>query len=148
MIEKKLKVTARKLICVLGIAGLVPFFLLVFFPNFTKMLFEPSSGLVVYGALILSFLGGAVWGLTLNSVDTFPRKHIFLIIAVVPSLLGWVCIFLPTRYGVFALICFFTMMLIIDYALYRSGHTESWYMTFRFYLTISVISILATAAFY
>jgi len=147
MVEKKSQVTARKLIIVLGIAGLVPFCLLGLFPNFVKMFFEPLSGLVVYGALILSFLGGAVWGLSLNSADKFPRKYIFLIIAVVPSLFGWVCVFLPTKYGIFALICFFTMMLVIDYALYGAGQIEGWYMKFRFYLTVSVISILATATF-
>lgn len=147
MVEKKSQVTAGKLIYVLGIAGLVPFCLLGLFPNFLKPLFEPLSGLVVYGALILSFLGGAVWGLSLNSVDTFPRKYIFLIVAVLPSLFGWVCVFLPTRYGIFALICFFAVMLAIDYGLYRAGQIESWYMKFRLYLTISVIFILATAIF-
>ena len=147
MVENKSQVTVRRLICGLGVAGLVPFCLLGLFPNFAKISFEPLSGLVVYGALILSFLGGAVWGLSLHSVNTFPRKYLFPIIAVVPSLFGWVCVFLPTRYGVFALICFFTMMLLIDYALYRAGQIESWYIKFRLYLTISVISILATATF-
>ena len=117
------------------------------FPNVVKISFESLSGLVVYGALILSFLGGAVWGLTLNSIDTFPRKYPFLIIAVVPSLFGWVCVFLPTRYGVLALICCFIIMLVIDFALYRAGQIENWYIKFRLYLTIFVISILATATF-
>jgi len=147
MIEKKSQAIVRGLICGLGVAGLVPFFLFGLFPNFVKISFEPLSGLIVYGALILSFLGGAVWGLSLHSVETSPRKYPFLIIAVVPSLLGWVCVFLPTRYGILALICFFTMMLLIDFALYRVGQIESWYIKFRLYLTISVISILATATF-
>ena len=147
MVGNKSQVTVRRLIYGLGVAGLVPFCLLGLFPNFAKISFEPLSGLVVYGALILSFLGGAVWGLSLHSVETFPRKYPFLIIAVAPSLLGWVCVFLPIGYGVFALICFFTLMLLIDFALYRAGQIESWYIKFRLYLTISVISILATATF-
>ena len=86
----------------LGFAGALPF---VFFagalwlpPPFPSVPFAFSGGLV-YGAVILSFLGGIRWGTALGMGEGEHRSMTFAV-SVLPALAGWVALALPPLLGV------------------------------------------------
>lgn len=81
----------------LGYAGLIPFagpvLMLWFEPDLLDWAIEL---LLVYGAVITSFLGGIHWGLAMRagSADAGPRE-VHLLWGVVPGIVGWIAVLLP-----------------------------------------------------
>jgi len=74
----------------LGLAGLIPFVahtfaVLLMAPPFN---FVAVSSQIMYGALILTFVGGLHWGVLLVAGEVFSRRQIILrlVWSVVPSL--------------------------------------------------------------
>ncbi|WP_395055455.1 DUF3429 domain-containing protein [Polaromonas sp.] len=81
----------------LGVAGLVPFIAgaaAVWLVGLQDRL--PTAALLVYAALIASFLGGIHWGLAMREQTTDAAQ---LLWGVSPSLLGWLAVLLPPRWG-------------------------------------------------
>ena len=82
----------------LGFAGLIPFvgpvLMLWFEPDLLDWAIEL---LLVYGAVITSFLGGIHWGLAMRAepADAGPRE-VHLLWGVMPSIVGWVAVLLPS----------------------------------------------------
>lgn len=90
----------------LGLSGLLPFLaaLLLAWMGPGDWRGMALFGLKTYGAVILSFLGAVHWGLALRAppseaAATAPR----LGLGVLPSLLGWVALLLPTGPGLLLL---------------------------------------------
>ena len=82
---------------VLGVAGLLPFAagaaaIWLASPQDTLA----SAVLLAYAALIASFLGGIHWGLAMRES---PADTAQLLWGVSPSLLGWLAVLLPPRWG-------------------------------------------------
>lgn len=128
----------------LGLAGVLPFLFFSIFINSTHQSIDFDLGLMVYGAVILSFLSGAIWGL-LISAENRIYKPFFLCLAVMPALFGWICVFVPKVIGLGILIVSFIFVLALDYFLFRNNKIESWYIKLRVTLTFLVILILAMA---
>ena len=135
----------------LGAVGLLPFIGLAS----ASVVSEPSQldpaafALVAYGAVILSFLGGIHWGLTISSsVSLTDGKAFFrrLCVSVLPSLLGWGALFLPLSTGLFVLAAGFTLLLLYDLWASRAGQAPSWYPSLRLPLSLVVIVTLSVAA--
>jgi hypothetical protein len=87
----------------LGVAGLIPFFILGLGAVGTDPLksMAAAEALVGYGAVILAFIGGVHWGFTLGEHDTlatggpparFTKARLTL--GILPSLIGWAAILL------------------------------------------------------
>ena len=78
----------------LGIAGVIPFVgavaIVIFGPP--GLVETATFSLLAYGAIILSFLGGILWGSVLaRGFTDIGNDHIrLLVISVLPSLCGWV----------------------------------------------------------
>ena len=85
----------------LGYAGLAPFIALSLWLYGIAPAHEWWAGtiqvLLVYGAVILSFLGGARWGVALARDDHDARLDFSL--AMLPPLLGWIAVFIPVPYA-------------------------------------------------
>ena len=82
---------------VLGLAGLLPFMAgaaAVWLVGPQDRL--PAAALMAYAALIASFLGGIHWGLAMRDSPVDPAQ---LLWGVSPSLLGWLAVLLPLRWG-------------------------------------------------
>ena len=82
---------------VLGLAGLLPFIAgaaVVWLVGPQDRL--PAAALLAYAALIASFLGGIHWGLAMRAL---PADAAQLLWGVSPSLLGWLAVMLPPRWG-------------------------------------------------
>ena len=131
----------------LGWAGVVPFAAGVAGLYATTPLAPDvaRAALLGYGAVILSFLGGVVWGVALLRDGDRPDARL-LALAVVPSLLGWGTLLLPPGGGFALLIFGFVAQLLVDHGLGRAEVHPPWYPRLRLRLSVVVIGLLLIAA--
>ncbi len=123
----------------LGLSGLIPFIgclALAFLapPPFNTV---AETAFISYGAVILSFLGGARWGAELVRGGDAPSVG-RLAAAVVPSVLGWLAVTLlyagaPIAIGL--IIAGGVAQLFWDLAAARSGLLPAWTAPLRITLT-------------
>lgn len=136
----------------LGTAGLLPFVVgavaRFYVPSLLGVAIDTL--VLVYAGLILSFIGGAHWGMASAALgeDAYaydgPRV---LTVSVLPSLLAWVLIFLPPLWGVPAMAAAFALVFGIDVWLTRLAFAPAWWLRLRLPLTLAVIlSLLALAS--
>ena len=97
-----------------------------------------KSALHLYGAIILSFLGGLHWGriASQSQISSFDRW--VLIYSVFPSLIGWSSYLLNSiwRESVFILITGFVLAYWIDRFFVKSGKWSQFMGPLRLNLTI------------
>lgn len=133
----------------LGIAGLIPFIVL----SLGSLLASPdqaeriTESLLVYGAVILSFLGGVAWGRLLADDAEYVANTIqHLAYSVTPSLVAWLALLLAERRALLVLASAFIAAFFYDRSLGRAGLYPGWYLRMRLFLTIVVsLSLLAPA---
>ena len=130
----------------LGIAGLIPFFLagaaLWAGPErFGKLVFIAPVGLLAYGATIAAFLGGVRWGVEMSRSGG-PRP-IVMALSTAPQVLAWLLIFAPiptvSRYG--GLMLLIAVLGAIDAA---SSDLPGWYRRMRIPLSVGAVAALAS----
>lgn len=129
-----------------GFAGALPF---AYFaaslwlpPPFPSVPFAFGGGLI-YGAVILSFLGGIRWGTALAMADGEHRSMTF-VLSVLPALAGWVALALPPLLGVGLLIAGFLLQAQWDVISVEQGRLPGWFGKLRMLLTAAaVLSLLA-----
>lgn len=138
----------------LGAAGALPFVFLALASHLAPIDERDliRSVLMAYGAMILSFLGGIIWGLAIGApfgrvcrvggAALWPR----LGIGVMPSLLGWSALFMPHASGLAVLSLCFLMVFAVDLRLTRSGWAPRWYPKLRLPLTAVVCASLLAGA--
>lgn len=135
----------------LGGLGVVPFIafaaLAVLAPSPWAALAVQALGL--YGAVILSFLGGIQWGLAIGGPQvsggtdvSFPR----LTVSIMPALMGWCALMLPWAYGFILLVCAFALVLVVDLRATRENRAPAWYPRLRWPLTLTAIAALIVGA--
>lgn len=132
---------ARKL----GFFGLVPFILLtllcwIVHPDWLGYFINAQ---LYYGIAILSFLGGAHWGIALTMGDRdkeLVRRA--LIWGVVPTIIAW-CSMANVAVGFLVQIVGFVMGYRIDKQLYQSFGLPEWFINLRLQLTRVVVTTLA-----
>ena len=95
------------------------------------------EALILYGAVILSFLGGVRWGLAIAKMNTKLARP--LIFSVIPSLLGWVAALLEPRAGLLILALAFSSLYVADS---RLSLAPDWYKSLRLPLTAGAVMAL------
>ncbi|WP_420410913.1 DUF3429 domain-containing protein [Roseibium sp.] len=131
--------------------GLVPFVVLALAAVFLPADSQPTAlhAQQLYGAVILSFLGGIYWGweLAIAYVQTKPVSSTRLVIGVLPSIFGWFALLLPGIYPAFALSACFCGCL--GYDLWRTNRhlAPRWYPALRIPVTVAVLVALITPVF-
>ena len=91
----------------LGGLGAVPFIVLAvampLLADTTRIL--TANGLLAYGAVILSFLGGVHWGLAIQFQRSSDQGELEsrLTLSVIPSLVGWVALLVGQPTGLLIL---------------------------------------------
>jgi len=136
---------------VLSSAGYVPFAGL----SVGAMLPSPyqdqaSLGLLIYGAIILSFLGGVHWGLEMarQSGSAVTGSATRFGISVVPSLIAWASLALPQGIAPAGLVVGFSLMLAYDLYCVKQQLAPLWYRNLRLPLTLLVcLAILLPSAY-
>jgi len=135
----------------LGALGLIPF------AAFTAMAWAAGDvtasaaaiAVVAYGAVILSFLGGAHWGFASNAMKDQPAAAFrLLVMSVVPSLLGWMAVLLPMPWSAAVLGVAFVSILLLDRWALRHAFAPLWWLRLRIPLsaTVSTLLFLASAS--
>lgn len=128
-----------------GLLGLLPFWGLALATPLSTGL-DPLlalMALIMYGAIILSFVGALWWGIAIHAGPTAPRSAMF-IWSVVPALIGWVAILTTPAIGVRMLLAGLALQWILDGLLMRSAPTliPGWVFRLRTMLTFGAMSAL------
>lgn len=112
-----------------------------------RSLTAPDQALLIYGAVILSFLGGVIWGRLLApaSEELAGRSRHFCY-SVFPALLGWTATLVPSRAGLLLLAAGFVVAWFYERTLVQTGLLPRWYLAMRNHLTIVVVLALLAAA--
>lgn len=115
-----------------GFAGLIPFFLPPvlswLLPEYRPLL---AQALLWWGAIILSFLGGARWGAVVQA----PVPNARLVgLTMLPSIFAWAALLVPVPYHlrIWLLVAGFNIMLLWDRS---AGGLPGWYGWLRQWLT-------------
>jgi len=135
----------------LGALGLIPSAALtvMIWGADEAMVSVAAFGIVAYGAVVLSFLGGAHWGFAGNAMKNQPAAASrLLVMSVVPSLMGWVAVLLPTPWSVALLAVAFVAILPLDRWALRHALAPRWWLRLRIPLsaTVSTLLLLASAS--
>lgn len=132
----------------LGFSGLVPFVSAPLLMAVTETYIpELAFAQVVYGASILSFLGGARWGFALP--ENSPAKPDWLNLAnsVVPSLIAWVALLFSHNIIQSGMMVIIGLGISLHYDLALLPTYPSWFKAMRTILTtVAFFSLLATIA--
>jgi hypothetical protein len=127
----------------LGYAGLIPFVacavaMLALPEPETRRLVERT--VLGYGAVILSFLGGVHWGLVLRGSP--GRAPALLAVGVLPSLVGWVALLLPSETAVAVQVAAFGGFWLYEHRALGPGILPPAYLALRRVLTLVVVASL------
>ena len=92
---------ARRRAWFLSIAGFFPFaffaLCIVWFDQQNPLRPLVIDSMKIYGAIILSFLGGIRWGIAMKS-ENVEKTGLVFSLSVLPSIIGWLSLFLPLPY--------------------------------------------------
>ncbi len=134
----------------LGIAGLLPF---IFFAVAAvgaelEKAFLATEGLIAYGGVILGFLGGVHWGITLGDEDDDRPSRTRLGLGVVPALVGWAAILAAIVHleavGLIILIAGHIGVVVVEHRAAKQELMPPGYMALRWVLSLGVAAILIT----
>lgn len=139
----KLSSQAPVIAIVLGGMGLLPF-LLATMSNWSGTIwFDFAIPWKGYGAIILSFMGGAQWGLAVSgqpeSTLTSVRRYT---ISVLPALGAWISMILEPRPALVVQLAGFAMILFYDVWTVSIHEAPRWYLTLRVRLSMVVCACL------
>ncbi len=144
----------RSVLC-LGLAGLIPFLwgaITVLAPDlglWTVHTIGPRFAgpyvMLFYGAVILSFMSGVLWGFSAHL--TGPQARAGYALSVLPAL--WAFVMTgggPDSAGI-SLMAGFTGLLGLDWLFWHHGAAPRWWMRLRIMLTSVVLACLAIGVF-
>lgn len=126
---------------VLGYGGLIPFVGLAILANFEVshgMLYR--GALLLYGAVILSFVGAIHWGVAMTAIDLNDHdRRVAYVWSVIPALMAWAIYILSPVAAVFVLVLGFLLQFWRDTTFGRKIVWPVWYLPLRTRLTIVAI---------
>ncbi|MFC7053395.1 DUF3429 domain-containing protein [Hansschlegelia quercus] len=132
----------------LGLAGLAPFIGLALCvalgaPPFWDV--APAMALLGYGATILSFLGGAHWGLALRHPNGSLRAKLY-VGAMAPPLWGWAGLIVGGSIGLAMMVVGLVVHGAVDGAFATRFAAPRWYGRLRLLLAaLATVSMIAAA---
>lgn len=103
------------------------------------------QALAIYGAIILSFMGGVHWGLAIAGFGAGPADAVLwrrLTISVVPALLGWAALLVSVKISLAVLAAGFALLALYDANRTRAGEAPAWYPRLRWPLSLVVVASL------
>ena len=132
----------------LGLSGLIPFAGLAVAPLWlgAEGALQAQAALLVYGAVILSFMGGCRWGFAAAGLGGGPGWAP-LGVSVLPALFGWAAVLLfAGPQACVALAAGFAALFLADAALTRTGGAPPWWTALRFPLSLGAAGSLMVSA--
>jgi hypothetical protein len=132
----------------LGTGGLVPFVVLASATWAMPDAYTPPLlfWLTSYAAVVLSFAGAVHWGIALLHPDMSEQdQSVFMTWSVVPALVGWVSLLMPSKTGLLLLIASYVIQYAADRQLAQRFRIPTWYLRLRTGLTSVAVLCLALA---
>ncbi|MBB4266012.1 DUF3429 domain-containing protein [Roseospira visakhapatnamensis] len=107
-----------------------------------------AFAVLTYGALILSFLGGIVWGVAASVSQRLTEENAVELFALsaLPPLVGWSALFLNSPHGYSLLALAFLGQLVLDKRMRDMRLVPGWWLGLRLALTSGVILCLVLTA--
>jgi hypothetical protein len=99
-----------------------------------------------YGAVILSFMSGVLWGFATRAEG--PRATTGYALSVLPALWAFFMTGGGPTGAALNLMIGFTALLLLDTAFWRWGLAPDWWLSLRLVLTAIVLTCLALTAFF
>jgi len=132
----------------LGYGGLIPFVCLTAATIFSARYSDASGhSLLIYAAVILSFVGAINWGVAMASSDLSEAQRNYLWIwSVAPALIAWLAHFFQPTVASGILIAGFIAQYVQDRRLARTTSLSVWYIPLRLRLTSVACACLAIAS--
>ena len=130
----------------LGFSGLIPFLSAPLLMAATQSFYpEVAYAQVVYGASIVSFLGGARWGFAIPAGSPAQPDWMNLGNSVVPSLLAWLALLCRDNITEGALVVIMGLGLSLHYDLTLLPGYPAWFKAMRTVLTlVATFSLVAS----
>jgi hypothetical protein len=139
----------RRITWILALAGAVIFAGLtaVLFSGDSHMRVPAIAGIVTFGVVVLSYLGGIEGGLALHDeVGTEWTRAVSICLSTIPSLAAWGVLWLGSpQQQIGASIALFIAVWCADLWLARRGLIPSWFVDMRTAVTALVCAILGVA---
>jgi hypothetical protein len=128
-----------------GLLGLLPFWGLAISTELSTQV-DPIlalMALIMYGAIILSFVGALWWGMAVHAPASTLRSAMF-VWSVVPALIGWASIMTEPAVGLRMLIGGLALQWVLDGLLRRNvpNLIPQWVFKLRTLLTLGATSAL------
>ncbi len=135
-------------VVLLGYGGLIPFVCLTAATIFSARYSDASGhSLLIYAAVILSFVGAINWGVAMASSDLSEAQRNYLWIwSVAPALLAWLAHFFQPTVASGIMIAGFIAQYVQDRHLARTTSLSVWYIPLRLRLTSVACACLAIAS--
>lgn len=131
----------------LSLAGLLPFVALSIGVAF-DLLAHATTALIAYAAVILSFLGGIQWGVSMMSREDDSRSAWVMGMSIAPSLVAWGSLLTPQLSLAFIIaLAGLASALAVDRALMRMAMLPLWFWQLRVRITAIVSFCLLLALF-
>ena len=130
----------KNVIMTLTYGGTVPFFLCIILDTYygASGYLDFTRALILYGAIIASFISGTHWGIHLSQNINFNM----LLHSNVSALLAWVNLLLPEPFSLVLLIGVFIYLLVLENKIASERLIEAWYFALRQRATAIVICCL------
>jgi hypothetical protein len=124
----------RTISTLLTYSGALPFWLLAFAQS-TVLGFETASAFLSYGAVIASFMAGALWG----SVQSGKGDLVVIIASNVLALIAFATLVAsPLLTALFVQLLLFSLLLTADHRIHAGDAARHWYWTLRVRITVLV----------
>ncbi len=132
---------------VLGLGGLIPFVLL---PLLALVLEHAHRewllhALVLYGAVICTFVGALQWGYAIRGGSYRPWVQYGW--SITPALMAWIAALLPAVTALRILACLLLACYAADRLIAKTEQVPGWFMHLRGLLTIVGSSLLLAASY-
>jgi hypothetical protein len=120
----------------LGLSGLLPTIAALLVATLAPMDWLATIARIAaaYAAVILSFLGGAWWGLASCRVEAEALKP-WLVISVLPSLAAWALMLMPMPVSLWGFCLLFAIALLVDRQLHSRQLAPPWWWSLRWPLS-------------
>lgn len=128
----------------LGLAGALPFVgaaAVIWLGREPEHIRWALVAVLVYGAVILSFLGGIRWGTAMGPYS--PRRTAAeFTLSIFPALAAWLALLIPPVPALALLIAAFLLQVLWDVTSVQTGRLPAWFGRLRIGLTAVVVLCL------
>lgn len=148
------KASRRRVATTLTYAGGLPFIIAIFalfieVPQDAAARTFLLDAVMVYGAVIASFVSGVHWGIYLDP-ERAERVELNLFVSSnICALAAWVALLLPMPHAPFLLLAVvFAALFVIDRSLARNEIIEGWFLALRLRISTVVVASCLLLAFF